>query len=47
MVGQVSGLLKELATEEMDDTLDSLLDDLGLLYVTLSKEPALRQIVET
>ena len=46
MVGQVSSLLTELALEEMEEVLNGLLDDLGILLVTLSKEPELKQIVE-
>ena len=40
-------LLKDLASEEMEDGLNSLLDDIGPLLVLLSKHPSLKQHLET
>ena len=46
MTNSVCELLKDLASEEMEDFLTSLLDDIGALFVLVSKHPALKQLLE-
>lgn len=40
-------LLKDLAQEEMQDCMVSFLEDVGPLIILLTRNPQLRQLVET
>ena len=42
----IGELLKEFAQEEMEDCLNSFLQDIGILLIILSKNPQLRELLE-
>ena len=46
ILATIGDLMKEFAQEEMQDCLDSFLEDVGPLMVLLTKNPQLRQLVE-